>query len=84
MGIFTAFNVDSFHSFAKQNLDSGFLATVLASNEWLREANMPGPVTELQRNIEFYKFLGVKYIVTKNTDPNYMHFNNIAGFTKGP
>jgi hypothetical protein len=71
MGTYTAFNVGTYHSFAKRNLDSGFLSTVVASNEWFREPNAPGPVAELHRNIEFYNFLGVRYIVTKTTDPNY-------------
>lgn len=69
LGTFGGLNVASFHTFAKRNLDSGFLYTVLASNEWLREPSPPAPaaVDELHRNLRFYDFLGVKYFVTSAT-----------------
>ena len=72
IGTYTAFNVASFRRFAVANLDRGIWATVLASNEFLREPNTPGPVIELHRNAEFYSLLGVKYIVTNTTDLNYL------------
>jgi len=68
VGVFGAFNVDSFHRFAKQHLDTGFLEASMTSNEWLRCGSA---VAELQKNIIFYDFVGLKYIVIDFTNPNY-------------
>jgi hypothetical protein len=68
LGIYSGLNINSFHLFAKQNLDSGFLFTIFASNMWIRDPNAPGPVEQLHNNIEFYSLLGVKYLAAVYSD----------------
>jgi hypothetical protein len=70
LGIMSGINVNSFHSFVVNNLDSGVYSP-LFTGLGFRDQNVSF-VEELRANEMFWSLLGVKYIVTTGTNLSHI------------
>jgi hypothetical protein len=71
IGIVSAFNVPQFRMFVVNNLDSEKQSTYFLSDLARRGCKGPDPVSQIHLNLKFYSLLGVKYIVSYVTNPNF-------------
>ncbi len=85
IGIMSGININSFHSFVLNNLDSRSVTPMFTG-----AFRLPGTssVDELRTNERFYSFLGVKYVVTNGTDLSHMfqlvYSDGIANIYENP
>jgi hypothetical protein len=73
VGILSANNVNSFNSFFHEILDPYALVTHFDYIPSWRTANAPSLESVFLKNQRYYDFLGVKYIVTYQSNPNGFH-----------
>lgn len=70
IGIISAQNVNVFSSFVHNILDPYVTTTIFDYDPSWRSTNSPSTENLFVKNIKYYDFLGVKYIVGHGTDPN--------------
>ena len=81
LGILSAQNVNSFNLFFHEILDPYSIGTHFNYVESWRLPNSPSMVSVFLENQKYYNFLGIKYILSHQSDPNTpLNFNGESKF----